>query len=248
MESFFGNWFAAFPVGLTVEGYAKGHFQHHTHTNTMNDLPTDLDKYKITDPHDKRLLFGFLRDLLGLTALGSFFGHSNNSAQVNKEKNSAFIKKIKDRVGQGITQFVLLACVFQFDFKLYFLLWILPLVSFNMVLLRIRGIGEHGLPSQLKKTILSAGEGKLLTRTMLLQNESWRDRFLNFLEKLLIGSLNCNFHHEHHVLPSVPFYNLPKLNLLIGDKLRQTCPLAYAKSYRHAFLMGIRLRKLIYVS
>lgn len=239
-----GNWLAAYPVGLTIEGYSKGHFQHHANTNTVNDLPTDLEKYAVARFGDGRLFRAFLFDILGLTALRSFLGHSGNSIQVSTLKNEAsIIKKLKDRMGQGLTQLFILTVFFQFDFGMYCLLWVIPLISFNMVLLRIRGIAEHGLPTQLEKIILSSDQGKLMTRTILLNNGTWNEKILNFLERILIGSLNSNFHHEHHILPTVPFYNLPKLHAWIYSELSRNYPLSYAKSYRHAFQMGAILRK-----
>ena len=244
MNHFFGNWLAAYPVGLTIEGYAKGHFQHHAHTNTANDLATDLEKYAATRFGDGSLACAFLRDILGLTALRSFLGHSDNSVHISESKKRNYLmNNLKNYAGQGLSQIIILAIVFQFDFKMYCLLWVLPLVSFNMVLLRVRGIAEHGLPNQLGKIILSAEQGKLLTRTMLMNNETWSDHVLNFVERILIGTLNCNFHHEHHILPTVPFYNLPKLNTWIYSELNKNHPLVYAKSYRNAFQMGNILRK-----
>jgi fatty acid desaturase len=31
---------------------------------------------------------------------------------------------------------------------------------------------------------------------------------------------NLNYHIEHHLYPAVPWYNLPKLHRLLGDRLR----------------------------
>jgi fatty acid desaturase len=229
-----GNWLAAYPTGLTVLGYGKSHLQHHAHTNTPNDLPTDIEKYSTTDLNDRNLARVFLRDLFGLTALGSFFGHSANSVRTENTESRA--KKLKDRAGQGTTQLILLATIFQFHIGMYLLLWAIPLISFNMVLLRIRGIAEHGLPNQIGKTIHTVDQGRLYTRTMIRSNRTAGDYVLNLLERILIGSLNCNYHHEHHILPTVPFYKLPKIHDWIYPELSKSHPIAFAKGYMHAFL------------
>lgn len=37
----------------------------------------------------------------------------------------------------------------------------------------------------------------------------------NWLEKILIAPHQEGYHLEHHLYPGVPFYNLPKLHLLL---------------------------------
>ena len=44
-----------------------------------------------------------------------------------------------------------------------------------------------------------------------------------YLNKLLsFLNWNMNYHIEHHLYPSVPFYNLSKLNRLINNKTEKT--------------------------
>ena len=46
--------------------------------------------------------------------------------------------------------------------------------------------------------------------------------------------LNMNFHVEHHMFPSVPYYSLPGLHHSIGDQLSQPLPSTFA-AYRQIF-------------
>jgi fatty acid desaturase len=39
-----------------------------------------------------------------------------------------------------------------------------------------------------------------------------RTTYPTILERLLLGTNNINYHLDHHLYPSVPFYNLPALH------------------------------------
>ena len=59
--------------------------------------------------------------------------------------------------------------------------------------MRLRTIGEHlAIPNKTELDASRHTEGSLI-------------------ERLSIAPLNINYHVEHHLFPSVPFYNLPKL-------------------------------------
>lgn len=75
----------------------------------------------------------------------------------------------------------------------YLLLWVLPLLTFLQPLLRLRAICEHGAvrdyASPLTAARTNTGPGWLM----------W-----------LFFPHHVNFHIEHHLYPSIPFYNLPR--------------------------------------
>jgi len=75
----------------------------------------------------------------------------------------------------------------------YLLLWVVPLLTFLQPLLRLRAICEHGAvrdyASPLTAARTNTGPGWLM----------W-----------LFFPHHVNFHIEHHLYPSIPFYNLPR--------------------------------------
>jgi fatty acid desaturase len=115
----------------------------------------------------------------------------------------------------------------------YLLLWIMPLLTVNMFLMRIRGIAEHGLPSQLKLKINLSQEGALLTRS-LNTSSSKSNLAAKNIERFLIGSLSINYHLEHHLIPNIPHYNLRKtynlLKLYENSNLRTNYQAGYFSS------------------
>ena len=223
LNNFIGSWFAALPVGLTLDGYTTGHMRHHAGTNTSDDLPTDLEKYSEVQFPSRALGTKFLRDITGMTALGSFFGHNYAS---QKRKGLYRLKMALAKFGGLALAQGLVFLAMGSDPRIYVLFWALPLITVNMVLLRVRGITEHGAPNQLKIHVQKATEGNFYTRSVVLSTSP-----LSLLERFLIGSLACNFHHEHHLLPKVPFYNLKKVHDLVEREIQKQNPYVYVRSY-----------------
>lgn len=232
LNHFVGQWLAALPVGLNLPGYTSGHLQHHAYTNTTRDLPTDLAKHEFTDLKDFNLYRMFFEDLIGLTALKSLFGHAKNANRKKEKMGPTVFPQLV------FCQLVMLTVVFRLDPVRYLLFWVIPLMSFNMVLLRIRGIVEHGLPGQKQVVINKAEEGNYYTRTVRPYSEKTPSKILWALEKMLIGTVQCNYHHEHHLLPKVPFYRLNQLHLQLRAQIEATHPDVYIDSYLQGFLKG----------
>jgi fatty acid desaturase len=82
----------------------------------------------------------------------------------------------------------------------YPLLWLVPLVSWMMVITRIRNIAEHAV-------VPDSSDPLRNTRTT----------YANFLERLFIAPYYVNYHLEHHLLFYVPCYNLPKVHRLLSE-------------------------------
>ena len=75
--------------------------------------------------------------------------------------------------------------------------WVLPLFSWFLVLMRLRGIAEHwGI------------NGRVGTRTTLV---SW-------IEGFLLAPHNIGYHADHHLFPAVRFYALPELHRVLAGR------------------------------
>ena len=82
----------------------------------------------------------------------------------------------------------------------YPLLWLLPLLTWQMVITRIRNIAEHAV-------VPDSSDPLRNTRTT----------HANFLERLFIAPYYVNYHLEHHLLFYVPCYNLPHVHRILGE-------------------------------
>ena len=81
----------------------------------------------------------------------------------------------------------------------FLLFWIVPLVTWLQVIFRVRSIAEHfGL--EYDHTYTEA-----------------RTTYPNLFDRLFIASKNVWYHLDHHLYPSVPFYNLPDLHAELNE-------------------------------
>ena len=80
----------------------------------------------------------------------------------------------------------------------YPLLWLVPLVTWMMVITRIRNIAEHAVVGEADDPLRN-------TRTTLT----------NWLERAFVAPYFVNYHLEHHLFYYVPCYNLPKLHRIL---------------------------------
>jgi Tol biopolymer transport system component len=78
-------------------------------------------------------------------------------------------------------------------------LWLVPLLTWQMVITRIRNIAEHAV-------VPDSSDPLRNTRTT----------HANFLERLFIAPYYVNYHLEHHLLFYIPCYNLPRVHEILS--------------------------------
>lgn len=258
-NDWFGNWIATYPIGLDFRGYAEPHVRHHACVNRSCDPISDREKYRICDIRNPKLRLLFLKDILGITALTVRFLYQQPLS--NKEKadmrdyletnNDSYIRftnpeetsleLVKKYLSIGLVQLLIFAILFNFNPIHYLLLWIVPLITCHMFLMRVRGIAEHGLGIQLAIPDLEElNRGTLYTRSFGTPMNQYSFPLFTIAERLLIGSLNVYYHHEHHLFPKVPYYNLPALHCLIANRENAINPHIFAKGYLDCLFFPLR--------
>jgi fatty acid desaturase len=187
------NWLCAWPLLVSTEGYRHNHLAHHLHLNTEDDpdwvRKDGRDEW--TFPKTRRaFVLLLLRDLCGgglLDALRSIRDLSGNKLRAAEEKTSAWPRLTY--YGAAATALTLSGMWIP-----VLLLWFLPAFTLLTVILRIRSVAEHfGVE----------GEHDL--------NKS-RNVHCSWWERFLLAPHYCGYHLDHHLYPSVPFYNLPRLH------------------------------------
>jgi len=186
----------------------------------------------------------FLKDLLGITAISIFFQYDEfdeESKKAKGEKQVTLGQKLLPFVRFAVMGLIVLAVFFQFNIKHYLLLWLVPAISPHMFLMRVRGIAEHGLPRQLGVLPIYNHEvGEFYTRSFLSSKSCYGFKPFVWFEKLMIGTVSVHYHHEHHIVPNVPFYHLEKLHNRISDKVAELNPEVYAPGYVAAAARNLR--------
>jgi fatty acid desaturase len=238
LNNAFAYWLCATPIGVNFFGYTRGHRRHHAHAGTKLDPPSDTEKYRVTDSREPAFYLVLLKDLSGLTALSTFFAYQNG---VDEPEEAAEGQPSGPRhlLQLCALQLVILA-LFRFNLFHYLALWLYPAMGAHMFLMRVRGIAEHGLAKQKGISVETSPEGMLHTRSFLTPARTYGFPPLVWLEKALIGSLAVHYHHEHHLFPNVPFYNLKKVHAALSAEVARRNPHVFAPGYFSAAFRGPR--------
>jgi fatty acid desaturase len=192
------QWLCAYPVFADTIAYRRYHLAHHAHTQQADDPDLVLSApFPITRSSYRRKL---VRDITGQT------GFQQRKAQVlNALGDPSWTLPrrayhFREKLGaQLLTNLVLLAGLAAAGiWWAYPLLWLVPLLTWMMVITRIRNIAEHAV-------VTDSSDPLRNTRTT---RAGW-------LERAFIAPYFVNYHLEHHLLFYVPCYNLPRLHALL---------------------------------
>ncbi len=201
---------AAFPIFISLAKWRFIHLDHHQSTYTAHDPDRAIyARYPLEKCKFLRLL---LRDICGLNVL-STLKYFIDIPLITPEFNRRFLgearvvryRQITDMRAFALLWLVLLTAGFVLGgsyaavwFGLY---WLVPYCTFTQVFFRIRGAIEHG-------NVPDPQNPYQQTRTYFLPSA------LGFF----FAPKQVNYHLEHHLYPSVPFFYLPRLHAV----LRQT--------------------------
>lgn len=201
-----GAWLCGRPILADLASYRHYHLQHHRHTQTDKDPDLKLSlPFPTTRASLRRKLW---RDLSGQTGL------KQRAAQVafafrlvgetegvsSQDLAQAFSGPVlgKALVANGVILALFWAL---FGWWAYAALWLLPLLTWFQLVLRVRNIAEHGAVDRCDDPLRN-------TRTTRA----------NPLERLLVAPYWVNYHLEHHLVMHVPAWQLPRLHRLLHEK------------------------------
>lgn len=191
----------AWPVLVSTRAYRVNHFAHHRHVNTAPD--PDLMRKQSSAwqfPMSKLRAIGILlRDLSGLNTHEQF-GFFSRMAGARRAPQRAEGPSAGPRYRLAQLGFYLALAGLFTAFHLWtvvLLYWVVPLFTWLKAILRIRSVAEHFATENDHPLTIS------------------RTTRINVLEKFFIAPKNINYHVEHHLFPSVPFYRLPRVHRLL---------------------------------
>jgi fatty acid desaturase len=198
--------FCAYPLGLATQLYRKQHLEHHQFTNSDRD-PNWVEMSRREDwrwPKDHltcaRL---FLKDVGGLHLHKMFLLITLWSPwpRVARIPVETFLDNpltpSEQRRWLMFMALVTALLTVTHSWIPFLILWSLPLLTLLGALMRMRTVAEH---------LMLEGTHEL---------NSTRHVDATLLERLSIAPLNSNYHIAHHLFPSVPQYNLPRLHALL---------------------------------
>lgn len=207
VNDFVGNWLCAYPVWSDLHPYRRYHLQHHAKNWTSEDPDLHLAlPFPVTPASMRRKIW---RDLTGQTAwkrvkyvLSRDLGLGQNVQQFGSNGSWRNLR------GVAITNLVLLFILSAWGHPALYLLWITAWFTSHHLVVRLRSIAEHAMISDPADPLRN-------TRTTLTR----------WWERLLLAPNYVNYHLEHHLVMTVPHYNLPRMHELLQARgvLQNAC-------------------------
>jgi fatty acid desaturase len=200
VNDFVSNVFCSFPLQLSTEIYRKSHYKHHQYTQTPQDpnfvIMQREEAWHFPKPKEevKKIL---LKDLLVMTMKEHMVILKEWQVLPNF-KNTTKLEKYLFPV--FILSFLGATAYFGL-WKEFFILQGSSLLINPIV--RMRAMSEHIHHE-------ATGQTKMhkLHETPTIN--------ASFLERFFIAPFNTNRHLEHHVYPTIPYYNLEKAHELVS--------------------------------
>src|ERR1700758_2446304 len=193
------QWFCAYPVFAETRAYRRYHLQHHARTQQEDDPDLVLSApFPITKLSYRRKFF---RDITGQTGYQQRKAQLLNALGPKEWPLARRVALFWENLGpQCLTNAVLFAALAAAGvWWAYPLLWLVPLLTWMMVITRIRNIAEHAVVPDCDDPLRN-------TRTTQV----------NLLERVFIAPYFVNYHLEHHLLFYVPCYNLPRVHRILS--------------------------------
>ena len=192
------QWLCAYPIFADTLAYRRYHLAHHAHTQQEDDPDLVLSApFPITKASYRRK---FLRDITGQTGYEQRKAQLLNALGEQSWPLAQRVRHFREKLGPQMAVNALLwaGLAVAGIWWAYPLLWLVPLLTWMMVITRIRNIAEHAV-------VPDSDDPLRYTRTTRT----------NLLERIFVAPYFVNYHLEHHLLFYVPCYNLPKLHAIL---------------------------------
>lgn len=213
VNDFVGKWLGAYPIFNDMLQYRPYHLQHHLHTGLEKD--PDLLLTKGYPAGKKSMWRKWARDLSGRTGLRGQIGlllmqigylkYNLGNKVERHERASDWQHLLRTAVrrlpGPLLANGLMLGIFWLLGAPWLYLLWIGALLTTFQFSTRVRSIAEHAMSDRPTDPLYN-------TRTT----------YANWLERMLFAPHHVNYHMEHHLLMTVPSYNLPRMHRLLLEK------------------------------
>lgn len=214
LNDFAGSWLSGAFVWTHLSDYRRHHHAHHVHTGTERD--TDLGliaPFPITRASLWRKL---ARDLVGITAVKRVLGlllidlgyytytASTGARRIDQTGRTALSVAATGarRLGPTlVTNALLVLALHALGHGWLYWLWVVAYLTVFSAIIRVRAIAEHACTE-------SGTDGFTNTRTTKA----------GFLARMTVAPLYVNYHIEHHLLMTVPHYNLPTMHRMLDER------------------------------
>ena len=203
--------FAGMSIGVSTFAYRIVHRLHHNHL--YEEIDPDM-ALMAGYPRGKAYLWKkLLKDIAGFTAWRNylyFFGAPAANAVTGQKQDpladtTTHLRKLALSDRWVVVGFHVLMPVLMFALGYgveYLVLWVLPAITVQAFILRLRAVAEHGAPSD-TRTALGAARTNVEIPALV---------------RMALFPHHVNYHLEHHLYPAVPHYRLAELHALLKER------------------------------
>jgi fatty acid desaturase len=207
----------AAPVWSDVARYRRHHLGHHAHTGTERD--PDLGLAPVEPMSARSFRRKVIRDLTGISGLRRIVGlllidldllRYNVGGDIERAPRRGVVHHARAglrNLWKPVVTNVALALVLGW----LYLAWVVAYLTTFSLVLRLRSLAEHA--------------GLERTADPLRNTRTTR---AHVLARITVAPLHVNYHLEHHLLPTVPWFRLPALHRAIATTIP---PASFAPSY-----------------
>jgi fatty acid desaturase len=204
LNTFFGHWLSGAPIGGSLKSYRDYHLKHHKYAQQAEDPDLILSApFPVTRTSLRRKI---IRDLTGQTFFKQRMNQFSNALGLGI-RNSKGAENRSQSAREAVIPFlvtnaaILIILSALGHWWAFFVLWLLPLATWNQMITRLRNIAEHAVVPDHNDPMKHA-----------------RTTRASVLERAFIAPYNVNYHCEHHMFMHLPFYRLPEAHQLLHRK------------------------------
>lgn len=228
------DWLCARPIWNELHKYRPYHLTHHARTATEDD--PDLCLVAAFPTTRRSLARKFARDLLGVSGLKFLVGRALMDAGVLSWSLTGDTRRLpqdgrawwdyprtflRNAGGMLIANGVLAALFCAFGQGWLYGVWVLAYVTPFPLFIRIRSLAEHAC--------LEPGADVL---------KNTRSTRAGWIARACVAPIRVNYHIEHHLMASVPYFRLPLLHRLLRDRGLVGAPPSYLAVLRQVSSAG----------
>ena len=188
LNEFVGHWICGSAMNISLPAYRAYHLRHHRYAGTPDD--PDIGFVRNYPVTGDSLRRKFIRDLTGQTGIRDTIGKIRKFRWRRNWQWAAF---------HVLLFSILAACGAPFAYVMW---WAAELFIYPAIV-RLRQIGEHGTAAD-----RTSPDARLNTGTTRAP----------FWQRVLVAPNDVNYHLEHHLLATVPPYNLGALHRLLSER------------------------------
>ncbi len=223
------KWFIHGPMFMGLEDGRRNHLEHHRYLGTEADPDRYLHSLENKGTRFKFLLFctglaTFGKTVLKVTPFGKLLnqkserGVSTNNLELAKKSKTSVVAALAAYCKQRLPVIVMQPLLIMFFVLLglplwsYLLLWVAPIYFCVFLPDEIRAFCDHA--------VLLAPDKLAAPYRLVTFRSSW-------LEAIIFSPHNMNYHAEHHLWPTIPYYHLPKAHQFVNRRAEVTVRRSY---------------------